>query len=508
MTTEAAIRDSEWVQFKHEDCPACGHRGWCASDGEMVMCMRPEGAAHPGFEFTKQTREGADGHFVRIGGYRAASSSNGHRGPAAAELAKRDAAYRALIQAVGLDSEHKADLAHRGLSGPETASGRYGCMGINSRYAIATLVQNETGFTDDEVLAVPGFGKDDLGRLAVLGPAGLIIPVTDKDGLISGCQLRPDKPRIEKDANGDDKVVGKYIWLSSSGADGPSAVRIAHVPPISAASSKFDVVRLTEGPLKAHIATVKSGVHTIGIPGVGSWRLALAALRDLGATTVRLAYDADFATNDVVASALARSARGLLAAGYNLEAERWDAAQGKGIDDVLAAGGSVEVLSGLEAIQFALGAVRGHGAPARVEKDEVLAWVRWYLENDLAGDLFKDRELLAAAGGLEDHDPAVHAALVTLIKGFKNQTTPTVFFKAAKHEARAPTNDLAGLSNDSPNAMVARIRWSKRKTATCSRSCWPISRFGLCAKSCGMREGRRGFNSRSGAPMLLVPRPR
>ena len=159
---------------------------------------------------------------------------------------------------------------------------------------------------------------------------------------------------------------------------------------------------------------------------------------------MRLAYDADFATNDVVALSLARAARGLVAAGYKLEAERWDRGEGKGIDDVLAAGGSAEVLSGLEAIQFTLGRARGHGTPARVEKDEVLAWVRWYLENDLGGDLFKDNELLAAAGGLENHDPAVHAALVTLLKQHKNQTTPTVFFKAAKHEARGANKQASG----------------------------------------------------------------
>jgi hypothetical protein len=435
---------SDWTQYKHEDCPVCGHRGWCSSDGEMVMCMRAEGAAHPGWEFTKQNRDGVDAHYVRIAGHHAASPSNGYHGPAPADLAKRDAAYRALIQAAALDSEHKADLARRGLSGPEAASGRYGCLGVNSRQAIAALVQNETGFTDDEVLAIPGFGKDDFGRLAVLGPAGLIIPVTDRDGLISGCQVRPDKPRVEKGKDGAEKTGPKYIWLSSSGVDGPSAVPIAHVPPINAASSSFDVVRLTEGPLKAHVATVKSGLHTIGIPGVGSWRLALPALRDLGAKTVRLAYDADFATNDVVASALARAARGLVAAGYELEAERWDAGQGKGIDDVLAAGGSVEVIAGLEAVRFVLGATRGHGTAARVEKDEVLAWVRWYLESDLAGDLFKDRELLAAAGGLEDHDPAVHAALVTLLKQHADQTTPTVFFKAAKHEARGAKKQAGG----------------------------------------------------------------
>ena len=143
----------------------------------------------------------------------------------AADLATRNAAYRALIQTVGISTEHKADLARRGLSGPEAASARYGSVSVNSRHDIATLVQSDTGLTDEEILSVPGFGRDDLGRLAVLGAAGLIIPVTDKDGLISGCQIRPDKPRLEKDKNGVEKVVGKYVWLTSSTVDGPARFR-------------------------------------------------------------------------------------------------------------------------------------------------------------------------------------------------------------------------------------------------------------------------------------------
>jgi hypothetical protein len=450
MSTETEVAD--WVEYKHDDCPACGSRGWCqysdTASGTMVMCMRPEGAAHPGFQRTKQTRDGADAHFVLlngVGGYHAKSPSNGARnGPAPADLATRDAAYKALVRTIGLTPEHAADLVRRGLSGPDAASGRYGSIGVNSRHEVAVLVQSETGLADDEILAVPGFGKDDLDRLELTGPAGMIIPVTDKDGMISGCQIRPDKPLVEKNESGAEKVISKYLWLTSSKAGGPGAVASAHVPPVADISKTFDVVRLTEGPLKAHVATVKSDLHTIGIPGVGSYRLALPALQALGAKTVRLAYDADFLTNDVVASALARAARGLVAAGYELEAERWDPAQGKGIDDVLAAGGPVEVLSGLDAMRFALGASRDHGKAARVERDEVIAWVRRYLERDQAGDLFQDRELLAAAGELEGHDPAQHAALLSLLKKHNKQTTPTAFFKAAKHEARGTKKQTGG----------------------------------------------------------------
>jgi hypothetical protein len=66
--------------------------------------------------------------------------------------------------------------------------------------------------------------------------------------------------------------------------------------------------------------------------------MAAPILRLLKATTAILAFDADAASNHVVASCLARQARDLKEQGFSLELERWALSDGKGIDDLLAAG--------------------------------------------------------------------------------------------------------------------------------------------------------------------------
>ena len=68
----------------------------------------------------------------------------------------------------------------------------------------------------------------------------------------------------------------------------------------------LSVVRLTEGELKADVATALSGILTVSMPGVSSWRPALAVLEALGTAVVHLAFDADAKNNEHVARACAK----------------------------------------------------------------------------------------------------------------------------------------------------------------------------------------------------------
>ncbi len=101
-------------------------------------------------------------------------------------------------------------------------------------------------------------------------------------------------------------------------------------------------MRLTEGELKADVATALSGVLTISVPGVSAWRGALPVLRSLAPATVLLAFDADAATNHHVARAAEATAQALESEGWEVAAESLDPALVKGIDDALAAGVPVE----------------------------------------------------------------------------------------------------------------------------------------------------------------------
>src|SRR5262245_8822996 len=106
-------------------------------------------------------------------------------------------------------------------------------------------------------------------------------------------------------------------------------------------------VRLTEGELKADIATALSGLPTVSAPGVGNWRRAVPVLRELGAETVLLAFDQDGKRNTV--AIIETALYGLRREGFDVKLEWWDGKVAKGIDDLLAAGKQPEVVTGLDA---------------------------------------------------------------------------------------------------------------------------------------------------------------
>jgi Domain of unknown function (DUF927) len=451
--------DPGWTEYKTDECPVCHKRGWCSfadnGRGLLVMCMRPEAVHHPGFQFTRPNTSGTDCHFVAVDGsfeYRPSTNGNGKHGPEVADPETRDAVYSALLTVLSLSRGHNKDLLKRGLSGPEIAAGRYRTLPDAKRAECAAEVRGRLGLTDEELLKVPGFYLNDLGLIAIGGKAGLLIPVMDARGRVGGCRIRPDSPVMV-----DGKVVGKYVWLSSKSEGGPGAVCSAHVPPGIDAGQQHGYVRLTEGEIKAHLATCKGALPTISIPGVGQWRFALPILKSLGAAIVKLAVDDDYATNPAVAGALCRAARGLVASNYDIEVEYWGDELGKGIDDVLIAGGNTFAHTEYDAVRFVLEAVHSHGKPATVERDQVVPWVEWYLERKLEAEMMRDRELLAAAGDLEKHDPARHAELVAILKQRKVGTRE--FFRAAKHEAssglKAPTYELPYVENDGCTYAVA-----------------------------------------------------
>jgi len=166
-------------------------------------------------------------------------------------------------------------------------------------------------------------------------------------------------------------------------------------------------VRLTEGELKADAAFFITGVPTISAPGVSNWRACLLVLKELGCRTVRLALDGDAKDKPTVARALGACAQTLATEGYAIELERWPE-EHKGIDDALAAGANVEVLTG-DAAQQAIAEIVAEGTAGEPPQEpgpldrlaEVLA--------DGPETFFRDRELLRALAQLAETDAAEYA---------------------------------------------------------------------------------------------------
>jgi hypothetical protein len=221
----------------------------------------------------------------------------------------------------------------RGLTQEETKQLNYRRLGEYDGFKAARAVV-EAGL-EEHLPRVPGFkivtAKNDGRRYWVLTVSeGVLIPVRSAAGLIVALKVRiPDEKRRLGQA--------KYFYLSSKkkkiGGAGPGA-RL-HVPSFSGDRS---IIRITEGELKSDIATLRSEVLTVSVPGVRSWKTATSYLRSNRPEKVLIAFDADFATNEDVRRPLAQLIDGVQDLDIPVEVEVWPEDAGKGIDDVFAAG--------------------------------------------------------------------------------------------------------------------------------------------------------------------------
>jgi hypothetical protein len=226
-----------------------------------------------------------------------------------------------------LTAPHRQALRKRGLNDKDILCRRYRSLPLQGRADLARrLVQQ---FGADLCAQVPGlYQATREGRQwwSLAGAPGLLIPVRDLDSHIVALKVRADDPG----------QGAKYSTVSSAKHGGPGPGAQVHVPLHTAAPG--GVVRITEGELKADVATVLSDTLTLSVPGVATWRPVLPILEALHPCQVLLAFDADWRTNGHVGQALGQVTAALLQAGYQVETEAWPSAAGKGIDDLLAAG--------------------------------------------------------------------------------------------------------------------------------------------------------------------------
>lgn len=260
-----------------------------------------------------------------------------HLGPAPAAPApsaslasvdQRDAVYRALLAACPLSAPHRAQLLARGLSPAALRTAGYGSWGGGfGRDITAQLLDRGLSLA-----GVPGFAQDTAGGWWIRAMPGLLIPVRDPAGRIQGCQIRADEAGTRR-----------YRWLSSAGKPaGPSPGSPAHCAGFhDAGPDRW--LWVTEGPLKADVASALLGAPVIGVTGVTAWRRALPAIRAVRPGVMILAFDQD--ADPTTRAAVSRNLAGLADALARLElpvlTAQWQGA--KGLDDVLAGGGTVVV---------------------------------------------------------------------------------------------------------------------------------------------------------------------
>jgi hypothetical protein len=182
-------------------------------------------------------------------------------------------AYHRLLEYLPLSEEHRQNLRQRGLPDDEITGRGYASLRNVDRGRAAHAVFK---VLDADLFTVPGFVLSQFGPTLHGEATGLLVPVRDLQGRIVALKIR---------RSGEPK----YVYLTS-GPDGPSPGSPVHVPLGVAAPT--DLVRVTEGEVKADVAFALDGTPTIGVPGVTQWRGAIPILRDLGAKTVIITFDA------------------------------------------------------------------------------------------------------------------------------------------------------------------------------------------------------------------------
>lgn len=238
--------------------------------------------------------------------------------------------FKELLGMLRLSEQHREHLrSKRGLTDEEID--RLGYKSTPPFYMCKNLTNQLIG-KGCIVEGVPGFyiknGEWTVNFSSIL--SGILIPVHGVDGMIRGCQIRLDIP-LKNDDNSD-KDGAKYVWLSSSGKTmGTSSGSPIHY--VGRYNSK--VVYLTEGTLKADIASIlmnRTFVAIAGINNTSQLELLFAYLAKHGTETVIIAADMDRFRNENVSRGVSNIS--IMAKQHGLESRLlvWNPNY-KGVDD-------------------------------------------------------------------------------------------------------------------------------------------------------------------------------
>jgi len=227
--------------------------------------------------------------------------------------------YEKFLELLTLSDKHRQELMRRGLSPGKICRNSYKSMPLLQE--IRTCICNELFRAHRLNLEnVPGFYMTPDGEWDFYAKPGYLIPIRDCQGRIQMLLLRLDFP--------DEK--GKYRFFSSSNKPhGTSAESCPHV----VYGRESVKVYLTEGPLKADIASHLTGRTYVAIPGVNATKGLLEIIEMLKPKVIVDNFDNDRLQNPNVKNGIEKIFSMLK--GYKIERETWPEKY-KGIDDYLA----------------------------------------------------------------------------------------------------------------------------------------------------------------------------
>ena len=367
-------------------CAVCARTDWCRYDDDsgIVDCYRACGAGG----VAKRDKLGQPfwRHSPSSSG---AASSKGptfrepkHEPEIVYQHERADAdtlhaVYSDLLAALPLYDRHHRHLQDvRKLSDDETALLEYKSFPserINADHAIDALLKK---YAVDTLLRVPGFDMPqrhvdmidrtndqvltlDATELRLSGAPGILLPVRDAKGHITGLMDRLDEPSSSNPA----ATFCRYLPVTSYTSTGCAASIGVHVPLHPGLSHPLGS-RVIEGIIKADTSTLRTGVLCLGIPSGSRWAEGIRCAEALGVESILLSPDADTRHKLNICTSLTFAADALTAKGETFYLEVWPEEAGKGLDDVLNAGRRVEigVLHGVERWRVLRDWLRSSGA--------------------------------------------------------------------------------------------------------------------------------------------------
>jgi hypothetical protein len=261
--------------------------------------------------------------------------------PPAADLADRHAVYDHLLRHLPLANAHRLHLRKRGLK--DSVIDRNGYASLSGANTLLNALKAVRGrFSLGTLLATPGLCPcpGPLGvRLSVEHP-GVLVPCRDLDGSVRAVKLRALGPDVDAGRH------PRYLYLSG-GESGNSSGAWPHAP--LGVPDRLAEAFLTEGELKADVVTALTGRYTVSCPGVAMAGRAVPLLERLPGrpNRVQVAFDwPDVLARANVRQAMVRAVQQLGAAGFAAGVVHWPPGDGKGLDDVAAAGKAFTVAEG------------------------------------------------------------------------------------------------------------------------------------------------------------------
>lgn len=256
-----------------------------------------------------------------------------------------DRAYAIMLDGLRLSEEDRLAFVKRGLTSAEIQRLGYRSWShdLTRWYSIIHRIEQAIG--GEDLLRVPGIVRTSIKPEFSIRGSGQLIPVRNLTGAVVAIRIRQVFRALTVagqaafDSDGSPAIRKQYVWMSGR-REHPEDARVAAVAHVPLHDDTMDtsVIRVTEGEIKADIATLRTGILTVSVPGVSSWRLAVRVAKALGAKCVLVAFDADAETNRDVASAIVQLAERLHGEGVHVAIESWDTELGKGIDDVVSGG--------------------------------------------------------------------------------------------------------------------------------------------------------------------------